>query len=106
MSELRRIAELPEVRGAILSDPSGGLLDAVREPEAESAAAVAGFLASTLAEAGEELGLGALRLVKFGGRNQACLLMARDGLLTMAFVEPAAAVATVERAFEGLAQER
>ena len=106
MLELSRISTLSGVKGTVLSDLNGGLLDAVGEPDGESIAAVAGFLASTLAEAGEELGLGTLHRMSFGGRTRAWLMVGGDGLLTVVSIEPAAALAAVERAVESFAQER
>jgi len=106
MSELSRITKLPEVKSAVLSDRAGGLLDAAGEADGESVAAVAGFLASSLAEAGEELGLGALRRIAFAGRSRACLLLAGGERLTMVSIEPPAAATAVERALDDLAQER
>jgi predicted regulator of Ras-like GTPase activity (Roadblock/LC7/MglB family) len=104
MTDLKSIAQLPEVKSAVLADMAGGFLDAVREPDGESVAAVTGFLTSTMNQAGEELGLGALREISFCGQARACLVVVQGGSVTTAVVEPPASIQAVEKALEAPAQ--
>ncbi|BDG04657.1 hypothetical protein [Anaeromyxobacter oryzae] len=106
MSELALIAGLPEVRSAVLGDVGGTFLDALREEDGETVAAVAGFVVTSLLEAGEHLGLGALQRITFAGANRAHVLAVRGGSVLTAAVEPAAAHAGVEKALETSLQGR
>ena len=88
MADLSFLKQLPEVRSAVLSDPSGGLVDVVREPDGESVAAVMAFLTTTLGQAGEELGLGSLGRLSFAGPTQASLVVLfAEGILS-AVIQP------------------
>jgi predicted regulator of Ras-like GTPase activity (Roadblock/LC7/MglB family) len=100
MRDLEQVARVPGVKRAVLADAAGAFLDAVREPDGEAAAAVAGFLAAALAQVGEPLGLGALRRATLQGTGGATLLLAQDGAVIAATVEPAGALAGVEKALE------
>ena len=106
MADLKLIAKLPEVKSAVLTDMSGGFLDAVREPDGESVAAVTGFLTTTLNQAGEDLGLGALHGLNFAGQSRGCLVVIQGGAVTTAFVEPPASIAAVEKALDASTQGR
>ncbi|HUL59651.1 MAG TPA: hypothetical protein VLU43_10270 [Anaeromyxobacteraceae bacterium] len=100
MSDLALIAGLPEVRSAVLGDLAGGFFDAVREPDGETVAAVMGFLATAVVQAGEHLGLGALRRATVSGPTRAHLVVLHGSSVMTACVEPAAAVAAVEKALD------
>jgi hypothetical protein len=104
MSNLSMIAKIPEVRSAVLGDLGGGFFDAVREPDGEAIAAVMGFLASTVAQAGEHLGLGALRKIVLSGNARACVVAIRGEWVVTAYVEPAGAATTVEKALDSSLQ--
>lgn len=106
MADLKGIAKLPEVKSAVLTDLAGGFLDAVREPDGESVAAVTGFLTSTLNRAGEDLGLGALHGLTFSGQARACLVLIQGGSVTTAFVEPPTSIPAVEKALDASSQGR
>jgi hypothetical protein len=84
----------------VLTDMAGGFLDALREPDGESVAAVTGFLTSTMNQAGEDLGLGALRAISFLGQGKACLVVVQGDAVTTAFIEPAESLSAVEKAFD------
>jgi predicted regulator of Ras-like GTPase activity (Roadblock/LC7/MglB family) len=99
--ELDELVRVTGVRSAVRTDPQGALLDAVGEADAEAVAAVAGFLCVAFAEAGAPLGLGALRRVALQGAARAALLLVDDGGVVAASVEPAGALAGVEKALEG-----
>lgn len=104
MQDLQRIANLPGVRSAVLGDLGGAFVDAVREPDGETVAAVTGFLSTSLVRAGEQLGLGPLRRVALAGPTRACLVLVRDGAVIAASVEPPGALAAVEKGLETTSQ--
>jgi hypothetical protein len=106
MADLKLVANLPEVKSAVLTDMAGDFLDAVREPDGESVAAVTGFLTSTMNQAGEDLGLGALYGLSFSGQARACLVVIRGDSVTTAFVEPPASITAVEKALDAPSQGR
>ena len=100
MADLASIARIPGVASAVLGDVAGGFHDAIREGDGESVASVTGFVAASLARAGEELGLGALRRVAAGGEKRGFVIVILGGAVVTARVEPVAALAAVERALE------
>jgi hypothetical protein len=100
MRDLQQFASLPGVRSAVLGDLGGTFVDAVREPDGETVAAVTGFLSTTLVGAGEQLGLGALRRVTLAGAARAWVVVVEDGSVLAASVEPPGAVAAVEKSLE------
>lgn len=104
MPDLAAISRLPNVKSAVLGDLSGGFHDAVREPDGESVAAVMGFVSTALADAGDQLGLGALARISVSGGARAALVTLRDGYVTTAFVEPGSSLGAVEKLLEGSAQ--
>ena len=105
MSDLSVIAGIPGVRSAVLGDLEGTFLEAAGEVDGEAVAAEMGFVSSTLAEVGEALGLGALRLVSAGGAARASVVVLRAGKVIAARVEPARALAAVEKAIDTSFQE-
>jgi len=100
MSDLALIAGLPEVRSAVLGDLAGGFYDAIKEPDGETVAAVMGFLATAVLQAGEHLGLGALRRAAVSGPTRAHLLVLHGTSVMTACVEPPASLASVEKALD------
>ena len=104
MPDLAMIAQLAEVKSAVLGDLAGGYHDAVREPDGESVAAVMGFVSTSLADAGDQLGLGALARIAVSGEARACLVTVRSGFVTTALVEPGTALLAVERLLDGAGQ--
>jgi hypothetical protein len=100
MGDLKRVAKIPEVKSAVLTDMAGGFLDALREPDGESVAAVTGFLTSTMNQAGDDLGLGALRGISFSGQARGCLIVVQGNSVTTAFVEPPTSIPGVEKLFD------
>jgi len=104
-ADLAAIAKLPEVRSAVRGDRSGAFLDAVNEADGETVAAVMGFVASTLAEAGDQLGLGALRRATLLGQSRAYLVTMQGDAVITALVD-AKSVAAVEKALDASLPER
>lgn len=100
MNELALIARIPNVSGAVLGDVSGVFHDAIREADGESVAAVTGFISSSLGEAGEHLGLGALVRASFQGATRGCILAVRGGTVVTIGVAPPGALPAVERALD------
>ena len=100
MAMLETISKFQGVRGAVLGDLDGAFLDAVREPAGEAIAAEMGFLAASLVEAGEALGLGPLAMAGLAGTAKASLVVVRGRSVVTARVEPAKALPLVERAVE------
>jgi len=101
MADLATIAKIPHVSSAVLGDLTGGFFDAIREPDGESVAAVAGFLSANFAQAGERLGLGTLARVSLAGGTRAFLIILHGDAVVAATVEPSGALPTVERALDG-----
>jgi hypothetical protein len=104
MADLKKLVSLPEVKSAVRSDLAGGFLGALRHPDGEAVAAVAGFLSSTLGQVGDELGLGGLCRFSFESSTRACLLIVQDGTVTAAFLEPATALSAVEKLLDAPTQ--
>lgn len=100
MAMLETISKFQGVRGAVLGDLDGAFLDAVREPAGEAVAAEMGFLAASLVEAGEALGLGVLLSAGVAGPAAASLVVVRGRSVVTARVEPPKALPLVERALE------
>lgn len=100
MPDLGTVARIPNVASAVLGDGDGGFLDAIREVDGEAVASVSAFVASALARAGEELGIGELRRFAVSGERRGVVVAAGRGALITARVDPAAALAAVEKALE------
>jgi hypothetical protein len=96
------MALLPDVSSAVLGDLAGVHHESVREEDGESVAAVVGFVASALLEAGEVLGLGSLRSVSATAPGRARIILLRGQTVLTATVEPARSLSAVEKALEGL----
>ena len=100
MADLASIARIPGVASAVLGDEAGGFHDAIREADGESVASVTGFVAASLARAGEELGLGGLRRIAVAGEKRAFLIAKLGDAFVTARVEPASSLASVERVLD------
>lgn len=100
MSDLDTIAKLQDVKSAVLGDLAGGFRDAVGEQDGETVAAIMGFVASALAQAGEQLGLGVLRRVSVFGDARGCVVVLQGDAVITACVEPGRSVAAIEKALD------
>src|SRR5512145_1827522 len=100
MTDLAQIAKIPNVASAVLGDMAGGFYDAIRETDGESVAAVTGFISTSLVQAGEQLGLGALFRASLGGATRACVILLAGGAVVTVGVAPPGALSAVERALD------
>jgi hypothetical protein len=100
MADLASTARIPNVASAVLGDLSGGFHDAIREGDGETVASVAAFVASALARAGEELGLGPVRRIAMGSEQRAMVVAISGAAVVTVRVEPPSALAAVERALD------
>ena len=105
MSDLALIAKIPGVRSAVLGDLEGTFLEAAGDVDGEAVAAEMGFVANTLTGAGEALGLGTLRRLSAVGPAKASVVVLRASRVLTAKVEPARALAAVEKAVDKIFQE-
>ncbi len=106
MADLTTIAKLPDVKSAVLGDLAGALHDAVREPDPETVAAVIGFVSSALAQAGDQLGLGALRRIAVAAAARACIVVVQGHSVVTAWIEPAKSLGAVEKLLDGPGEGR
>ncbi len=106
MNDLALIARIPNVTGAVLGDVTGVFHDAIREADGEAVAAVTGFITTSLGEASEQLGLGALVRASVAGPTRACILAVRGGTVVTIGVQPAGALPAVERALDNFPSVR
>ncbi len=97
MSDLTVIAKLPDVKSAVLGDLAGGFHDALREQDGETVAAVMGFVSSAMVNAGDQLGLGALRRISIASEPRACLVLVSGNTVITACVEPGKSLPAVEK---------
>jgi predicted regulator of Ras-like GTPase activity (Roadblock/LC7/MglB family) len=100
MRDLEQVASLPGVRSAVLGDLGGALVNAVRDTDGETVAAVTGFLSTTLVHVGEQLGLGTLRRATIASPSRAWVVVVQGGTVIAACVEPPGALAAVEKGLE------
>jgi len=100
MADLAVIARIPNVTSTVLGDLAGGFYDAIREADGESVAAVAGFLATNLVQAGDRLGLGPLGRISLSGPTRAFVIAVHGNAVVTTTVEPTSALPTVERALD------
>jgi predicted regulator of Ras-like GTPase activity (Roadblock/LC7/MglB family) len=102
VADLELMVRLPDVKSAVLGDLAGIYLDGFQEPDGEAVAAVVGVVASTLLQAGEQLGLGALRSVSVSAPSRARIILVLAGSVLTATIEPARALGAVEKALEAV----
>lgn len=100
MTDLTRIARIPNVASAVLGDLTGGFHDAIRESDGESVAAVTGFISTSIGQAGEELGLGVLGRVSLAGPTRACVIAIYGAAVVTIGVSPPGSLLAVELALD------
>lgn len=97
MRDLSRIAEIPGVLSALLSDSSGALLESARTADGEGAGAIFAYSSQSLVSAGEQLGLGDFRRATVGGPGKTCIIGMWEGAVLGIFVDPSKPLAEIER---------
>ncbi len=102
MTNLAMIGKLPEVKSAVLADRSGVFLDALNEPDGETTAAVVGFIATLMGEAGEQLGLGNMQGIQCSGPGRTSLIRLDGDRVLTAYVDPKVSIAAVEKKLDGV----
>jgi hypothetical protein len=105
MKDISVIARIPEVVGAVLSDPSGALLDAFGSVDGEAAGAVHAYSVLALSQAGEMLGLGSFQRAAVVGPKAACVLTLQPEGVLGVYVDPQKPLALVEKKLEDLLSE-
>jgi predicted regulator of Ras-like GTPase activity (Roadblock/LC7/MglB family) len=106
MPDLAMIAQLADVKSAVLGNLAGGYHDAVREQDGETIAAVMGFVSSAMVHAGDQLGLGALHRISIVGEARGCLIVVQGDSVITARVEPGKSLAAVEKVLDTPVQGR
>jgi hypothetical protein len=97
MKDISVIAKFPEVVGAVLSDPSGALLDAFGSVDGEAAGAVHAYSVVALTQAGEMLGLGGFQRAAITGPGAVCVLTMEGEEVLGVYVDPAKPLPTIEK---------
>lgn len=100
MADLALLTQLPQVQRAVMASLDGALVEAVGDADAEGLAGVSAFLVVTLADAGEQFGLGALRWISIAGTTQALILALDDDAVITGYVDPPKSLAVVEKALD------
>lgn len=90
------IRNLKEVRGTVVGNTAGALLEAFEEPDGEAVAAVTGFATHRLSEAGAQLGLGTLANLTTTGGQGAFLVAIQDDTVVSVRVDPTASMNPLE----------
>ncbi|MFC1642090.1 hypothetical protein ACFL5O_05295 [Myxococcota bacterium] len=97
MKDFNVIANLPEVVGAVLSDPSGTLLDWSGDIDGEVAGAVNAFSVRSLGRAGELLGLGTFQRASIVGQTKACVISLQADAVLGTYVDAGKPLAAIEK---------
>ena len=100
MADLSLLTRFPEIRRAVVGDRSGSVLDSVGEPDPESLAAVTGSVAESLTQAGEGLGLGALRWVSVEGEKQASIIAIDEDAIVAGRVDSPRSIGAIQKAVD------
>jgi predicted regulator of Ras-like GTPase activity (Roadblock/LC7/MglB family) len=97
MADFSLLTAIPEVRGSVLGDLGGSFLDAQNEADGETIAAVMGFLASTMNQIGEQIGLGYVRRMSMAAERSAMVVVVDGESVMTLFIDPPRALASVEK---------
>src|SRR5215208_745613 len=95
MTDLATIGKLPDVKSAVLGDLGGGYLDALRESDGETIAAVMGVVSSALSTVAGELGFGALRRISIAAEATAWVVSVEGNAVLTACIQPAKSLAAI-----------
>jgi len=105
MNDISVLARIPEVLGAVLSDPSGALLDFFGSVDGEAAGAVHAYSVLALSQAGEMVGLGSFQRAVVIGPKAVCLLSLQSEGVLGVYVDPQKPLALIEKKLEQLLLE-
>ncbi|HET9960223.1 MAG TPA: roadblock/LC7 domain-containing protein [Polyangiaceae bacterium] len=97
MKDFNVIAKFPEVQGAVLSDPSGALLDVAGNIDGEVAGAVHAYSMKSLGQAGELLGLGGIQRTAIVGPTKSVVITIHDQEILGVYVDPDKPLAAIEK---------
>ncbi len=97
MKNFELIAKFPEILGAALSDISGALLDSSGEMDGEVAGAVHSYIASSLSQAGDALGIGPFQRGTLAAPSGSCLIFVHEDTVLGAIVGPNKPASAVEK---------
>lgn len=97
MKDINLIAKLPEVLGAVLTDPSGALIDAFGDVDGESAGAVHAYSVRGLSQAGELLGLGSFERASITSAGKACVIATHDEAILGVTIDPSRPLGAFEK---------
>jgi predicted regulator of Ras-like GTPase activity (Roadblock/LC7/MglB family) len=105
MTDINVVANYSEVLAAVLSDPSGALLDAYGDVDGEAAGAVHSYCVQALTQAGEILGLGAFQRSSVTGPSAACVIMLNREEVLGVYVDPSKPLGAVEKKLQDTLQK-
>jgi predicted regulator of Ras-like GTPase activity (Roadblock/LC7/MglB family) len=97
MKNLSVITRLPEVVGAVVSDPGGAVIEWTENLDGESTAAVHAFAIQSLSRAGESLGLGPIQQMVISAKRSTCLVFPRGDVVLGIYVDPNKPLSMVEK---------
>jgi hypothetical protein len=100
MSKLKPFLSIPEVKNGVICDRAGTLLEHSNMEDAESIAAVMGYMVNTLAQCGESLGLSEPTMFNLSGKDISCYVFAESNLLWVLYLDPASSQQEFERKIE------
>jgi hypothetical protein len=105
MTDINAVANYSEVLAAVLSDPSGALLDSYGDVDGEAAGAVHSYCVQGLAQAGEILGLGVFHRSSVTGPSAACVILLHHEEVLGVYVDPRKPLGAVEKKLQETLQQ-
>jgi predicted regulator of Ras-like GTPase activity (Roadblock/LC7/MglB family) len=97
VKSLNAVSKIPEVLGAVLTDPSGILIESTGQMDGEVAGAIHAFTARALAQTGELLGLNNLERASLVADKSVCVLAVSDNSVLAAEVDPGKPLGAIEK---------
>jgi predicted regulator of Ras-like GTPase activity (Roadblock/LC7/MglB family) len=97
VKNLNAVSKIPEVLGAVLTDPSGILIEYTGQMDGEVAGAIHAFTARALSQSGEILGLNTLERVSLVADKSVCVLAVSDNSVLAAEVDPSKPLGPIEK---------
>lgn len=96
--------KLPEVIAAVLSDPSGALVESSGEVDGEAAGAINAVTVKSLNTIGEQLGIGGLRRASLVGPGLALVLATNEQEVVGLYIDPSKPLGAFEKKLDALLQ--